>query len=298
MTRLGQLAVFLCLCVPGYCSAVLPVESRQQLVRVVESTSVSLADRVSAAEKLSAIQLPGERKLVKVMQESSQDLQRVLALQLAKSPQGAAALLASIEQGKASSRLLEQAAIRSALEKTRLPGLEERLEKMTENLQAVDEEVALLISQRGQGFAKAASSPSRGKMLFQKHCAGCHRVTSEGAKVGPELKGIGARGLDRLLEDLLDPHRNVDPKFRRTTVVTTGGEILSGLLIRDKGTKRLLIDQQGKERKLEVAEIDEAIVSPLSAMPTGLAGHLKPTEFYDLMAYLLSLRGTTSPTQK
>ena len=298
MTLLGKLAALLCFCTFAYCHAAPPVEGRQQLIGVVESTGKSLKDRIAAAEKLSAIKLPAELKLVKVMQEASQDLQRVLALQLAKSPQGAAVLLASIEQGKASSRLLEQTAIRSALERARLPGLKKRLEEMTENLQAVDEEVPPLISQRRQGFVKAASSSARGKMLFQKHCVGCHRVTSEGAKVGPELKGIGHRGLDRLLEDLLDPHCNVDPNFRRTTVVTTGGEILSGLLIRGKGTKRLLIDQQGKERKLDVAEIDEAIVSPLSAMPTGLAGHLKATEFYDLMAYLLSLRATASPPQK
>ena len=109
-------------------------------------------------------------------------------------------------------------------------------------------------------------------MLFQKHCAGCHRVTSDGARVGPDLKGVGRRGFDRLLEDLLDPHRNVDPNFRRTTVVTTGGEILSGLLIQGKGSARLLIDQQGKEVKLDKTEIDEAIVSPYRRCLRGWLG--------------------------
>ena len=298
MTRLGKLVLLLYLCVPGNCQATPPVEARQDLVRLLQSTEEPLSRRIAAAEKLSNIRLPGEAILVKVMEESSQDLQRALALQLAQSPQGAEALLKSIEQGKASPRLLEQASIRDVLQEARVPGLKQRREKLTENLLAVDEEVAPLIRQRGQGFLSVNSSPARGKMLFQKHCAGCHRVTSDGARVGPDLKGVGRRGVDRLLEDLLDPHRNVDPNFRRTTVVTTGGEILSGLLIEGKESARLLIDQQGKEVKLDKTEIDEAIVSRLSAMPTGLAGHLKPAEFYDLMAYLLSLRASASPPQK
>ncbi|MFP6575947.1 MAG: c-type cytochrome, partial [Pirellulaceae bacterium] len=223
---------------------------------------------------------------------------RLMARQLAASPSGAEALLKSIEQGKASARLLRQAAIRYSLQEAKVPGLKHRLEKLTDNLQSLDEKIAPLIRQRRQGFVVATTSQSRGKVLFQKHCAGCHRVTSDGAKIGPDLKAIGHRGLDRLLEDLLDPHRNVDPKFRRTTVVTTGGEILSGLLVRGKGTQRLLIDQQGKEVVLDEKEIDEAIVSPLSAMPSGLGGHLKAAEFHDLMAYLLSLQAIASPPQK
>ena len=298
MMYLGKLVLLLSLCVSGYCQGAPPVEARQELVRLLQSTEEPLSRRIAAAEKLTTIRLPGEAILVKVMEESSQNLQRVLALQLVQSPQGAEVLLKSIEQGKASPRLLEQASIRDALQAARVAGLKQRREKLTENLLAADEEVAPLIRQRGQGFLSANSSPSRGKLLFQKHCAGCHRVTSDGARVGPDLKGVGRRGFDRLLEDLLDPHRNVDPNFRRTTVVTTGGEILSGLLIQGKGSARLLIDQQGKEVKLDKTEIDEAIVSPLSAMPTGLAGHLKPAEFYDLMAYLLSLRARASPPQK
>ena len=298
MTRIGKLAFLLYLFASGNCQAAPPVEARQQLVRLLQSTGEPLARRIAAAEKLSTIRLPAETILVAVMEESSQDLQRVLARQLAQSPRGAEALLKSIEQGMASARLLRQAAIRDTLQEGKVSGRKQRLEKLTENLQAVDEEIAPLIKDRGQGFLAATTTPSRGKLLFKKHCAGCHRVTSDGAKVGPDLKAIGRRGLDRLLEDLLDPHRNVDPNFRRTTVVTTGGEILSGLLIRGKGTARLLIDQQGKEVALDEKEIDEAIVSPLSAMPTGLAGHLKTAEFYDLMAYLLTLQVAVSPPQK
>ena len=301
MTSIGRLAFLFCLLSTANCLAGQPAPlqvSRQQLIRILQSPTEPLDRRIAALKTLSRTKLPGKAILVKLMEESSQELQRVLARQLAASPNGAEALLKSVEQGKTSARLLRQAEIRGTLQEAKVPGLKQRLEKLTENLQSLDEEIAPLIRQRRQGFLAATTSQSRGKVLFQKHCAGCHRVTSDGARVGPELKAIGRRGLDRLLEDLLDPHRNVDPNFRRTTVVTTGGEILSGLLVRSKGTQRLLIDQQGKEVVLDEKEIDEAIVSPLSAMPTGLAGHLKAAEFYDVMAYLLSLQAITSPPQK
>ena len=301
MTSIGKLVFLFCLLLTWSCQAgqlAPPQGSRQQLIRILQSPKEPLDRRIAAAKTLSRTNLPGEAILVKVMEESCQDLQRVMARQLAASPSGVEALLKSIEQGKASARLLRQAAIRDSLQEAKVPGLKQRLDKLTENLQSLDEEISPLIRERRQGFVAATTSQSRGRILFQKHCAGCHRVTSDGAKIGPDLKAIGRRGLERLLEDLLDPHRNVDPSFRRTTVVTTGGEILSGLLVRGKGTQRLLVDQQGKEVVLDEKKIDEAIVSPLSAMPTGLAGHLKAAEFHDLMAYLLALQATASPPQK
>ena len=159
MTRIGKLAFLLYLFASGNCQAAPPGEARQQLVRLLQSTKEPLTRRIAAAEKLSTIRLPGETILVKVMEESSQDLQRVLARQLALSPRGAEILLKSIEQGKASPRLLEQAPIRDALQQARVPGLGQRREKLLENLLAADEEIAPLIRERGQGFLAATTTP-------------------------------------------------------------------------------------------------------------------------------------------
>ena len=76
MMYLGKLVLLLSLCVSGYCQGAPPVEARQELVRLLQSTEEPLSRRIAAAEKLTTIRLPGEAILVKVMEESSQNLQR------------------------------------------------------------------------------------------------------------------------------------------------------------------------------------------------------------------------------
>ena len=51
----------------------------------------------------------------------------------------------------------------------------------------------------------------KGHEVFTKTCAICHQIGGQGAVIGPQLDGVGARGLDRILEDVIDPNRNVDP---------------------------------------------------------------------------------------
>ena len=58
----------------------------------------------------------------------------------------------------------------------------------------------------------------RGQVAFKKHCSSCHRVGAEGALIGPQLDGIGNRGLERVLEDVLDPNRNIDAAFHTTVL--------------------------------------------------------------------------------
>ena len=94
---------------------------------------------------------------------------------------------------------------------------------------------------------------------FKKNCASCHRIGDEGARIGPTLDGIGVRGVDRLLEDMLDPNRNVDQAFRTTQIVTTAGTIVSGLVLREEGEIVVLADAQGKEVRVPSAEIDQRI---------------------------------------
>jgi putative heme-binding domain-containing protein len=109
-------------------------------------------------------------------------------------------------------------------------------------------------------------------------------------KIGPELDGIGNRGLERLLEDVVDPNRNVDQAFRSTLLTTIDGRALAGLALREEGQVLVLADAQGKEQRVPLAEISERGVSPLSPMPANAIELVKEAEFYHLLGYLLSQR--------
>ena len=71
-------------------------------------------------------------------------------------------------------------------------------------------------------------------------------MSGKGAKIGPQLDGIGIRGLERLLEDTLDPSRNVDQAFRTTILNLKSGQVVSGLLLKEEGEVLVLADAAGK----------------------------------------------------
>ena len=105
--------------------------------------------------------------------------------------------------------------------------------------------------------------------------------------IGPQLDGVGVRGAERLLEDILDPSRNVDAAFRVTIITTTDGQVITGLKLREEGQTIVLADNQGKERRVELSQIYEQRQSTLSLMPTNVTDPLNEEESRDLLGYLL-----------
>jgi putative heme-binding domain-containing protein len=102
---------------------------------------------------------------------------------------------------------------------------------------------------------------------------------------------VGIRGVERLLEDVLDPSRNVDQAFRTTQVVTADGRNLIGLALREEGSILVLGDAQGKEVRVPLDEIEERVISPLSVMPANVPDLVSEADFVHLLGYLLSQRG-------
>jgi putative heme-binding domain-containing protein len=129
-----------------------------------------------------------------------------------------------------------------------------------------------------------------GAVIFKNNCGNCHQLGGEGAKVGPQLDGIGNRGLDRLLEDILDPSRNVDQAMRSTTLYLKDTRTVSGLLLREEGAVIVMADAQGKEVRVPKADVEDRKVSLLSPMPANLPEVIQEKDFHDLMAFLLQQR--------
>jgi putative heme-binding domain-containing protein len=151
------------------------------------------------------------------------------------------------------------------------------------------------MDRRRAGFRSKSHRPESGVAVFEKNCAICHQVGGKGAKVGPQLDGIGSRGLDRLVEDIIDPNRNVDQTFRVTVLALKNGRVVSGLLLREEGEVLVLADAQGKEVRVPKSSVEERQTSPLSPMPANHAEQIAEDDFYRLMAYLLSKREATNP---
>jgi putative heme-binding domain-containing protein len=261
------------------------------LAAVLENAAEPLPLREQLAGLLAGINQPAALdSLIKTLPTAPAKLEATIANGLAGSKQGAEKLLEAVAAGKASPRLLLDPAIAGRLEQTKLPDLHDRVAKLTKGLPSADAQVAKLIESRKNAFLKGKPDSARGQMVFETNCAACHQIANKGSKIGPQLDGIGIRGLDRLLEDVLDPSRNVDQAFRTTSLLLTDGKVVSGLFLREDGEVLVLADQKGKEVRVEKKQVDQKTTLQLSPMPANFGQEISEADLVNLMGYLLEQR--------
>ncbi len=269
-----------------------PGKAIPPLAKTLLSESESITIREQIANALAGTNHPAAfASLVKGLQNAPARLQTTIALGMSGSAQGGDQLLKAIEAGKASPRLLQDRAIELRLKSVKIANVKDRLKKLTQNLPPADQKALELIAKKRDSFASFKADPALGQKVFQKTCANCHQIATLGAKIGPQLDGIGIRGVERLLEDILDPNRNVDQAFRTTQIVTKAGQTINGLFLREEGNIVILADNLGKDLRIDKATIDERSISPLSPMPANFAETISAADFNHLLAYLLAQRG-------
>jgi putative heme-binding domain-containing protein len=256
---------------------------------ILADAAEPIAIRQKAADALGKINSDRGRQLLnRPLSTAPAPVANVIAQQLAHSRRGANLLIAAVESGQASARLLQDAVVEQRLGSLRIRGIDQAATRLTKGLPPEEGRLARLIFQRRAGFAKADVDSRQGALVFEKHCHACHQIGGKGNKVGPSLDGIGLRGLDRLLEDVLDPHRNVAGDFRSSVVVLKNGRVLTGLVLSDAGSTIVLVDAEGKHQRIAAADIDSRRRSPLSPMPANVADKIPESDFYRLIGYLLS----------
>ena len=212
---------------------------------------------------------------------------------LAASTTGANALLEAVAKGSVPPRLLQERAVRDRLSAGKPQEVVARLQSLTKDLPPADRERDRLISRRRSAYASSKATAIDGERVFQKNCIVCHQIEGKGALVGPQLTGIGNRGLERLCEDILDPNRNVDVSFRTTVLTLADGDIISGLFRREEGEQLVLADALGKEFNVAKKDVKERAQTESSLMPDNFGDAITPDEFNALLAYLLSNRGSS-----
>jgi putative heme-binding domain-containing protein len=229
--------------------------------------------------------------LSEALRTGAAELQIAVAVALAGNAHGASLLLDNISTGKAPVRVLvdRQVAERLAAQ----PSLQDRVTALTKNLPPVSAEREALIRERLAGFSSTAlpaDAVSKGAAQFAISCAVCHRLGGQGALVGPQLDGVGVRGPARLLEDILDPNRNVDHAFRQSVLTMHDGQFLLGMIRREEGESLILADMTGKENTIAKATIKTRADSTTSLMPDIFSQTMSVEQMNYLLAYLLSQR--------
>jgi putative heme-binding domain-containing protein len=211
--------------------------------------------------------------------------QTELARVISSTEPGSVRLLDAIEEGSASSFLLRDSLIRQNLGETN-----PRLVALTKNLPDESAELSKLLQERRVGFPKAKRSIENGRIVFQTYCVACHSIDGGGGNIGPSLDGAYVRGFERLLEDILEPNRNVDPAFTLTTLRTRGGQNISGIGARSEAGQIILMDAAGTTHTIAEAEVTEKTNSHLSLMPAGLGTLIPQDDLFNLVEFLSANR--------
>jgi len=263
----------------------------KEAAKILANPSEPIAMREKVAQGLGSLGTPAAyAELLGVIEKAPARLQTVVAAALAAKAEGAEHLLKAVAAGKASGRLLQDRAVSTKIVESKLPKAADRIAELTKGLPNQDQKMAELMGKRKAGFAKFKPDAKLGAMVFKTNCANCHQLANEGAKIGPQLDGIGVRGLDRMLEDMLDPSRNVDQAFRTTVLNLKDNRTVSGLFLKEEGQLLVLADSLGKEVRIAKNDVDERRTSLLSPMPANLVETIKEEDFYHLMAFLLQQR--------
>ena len=274
-----------------------PDATRNALVECVGDPALAPdLGQLIAQEAVRADGIVSDEVLARVFKSVPTRLQTALAGALAQSRDGGNRLLALVEAGTVSGRVLQHPGLRDKLLAAQPEGAAERVDKLTAALPPIHDETQKLIDARRARFDRAKASVEKGREVFTKNCAGCHQVAGKGALVGPQLDGVGKRGIERVIEDVLDPNRNVDPAFMSTLYALTDGRVVSGLFRRKEGQNLIVADQTGKELVIAAGDVDEQRNTRLSPMPADFGAVIPEGEFLDLMSFLLD--GTGEPAAK
>lgn len=197
-------------------------------------------------------------------------------------------LVARMEDGRAPVGLLQDRRLRSALETAADAETRTRLAALAGRLPDTDPAEQRLIEERIAAYRDAAGEAQRGREVFRAACAPCHQVRGEGGLVGPQLTGIGTRGIERLCEDILAPNRNVDVAFRSTRIELTDGETVTGLFRRQEGELLVLANAGGTEFTVAQSDVARRQETEISVMPSNFGEALSAEDFRHLLAFLLA----------
>jgi len=135
-----------------------------------------------------------------------------------------------------------------------------------------------------------AGDVGRGRTVFTRNCAGCHRIGAVGVNVGPDISDSRTQKPEQYLVHILDPNRVIDANSFAYTAVLADGRALTGLVVAEAGGAVTLRQQDGKETTLGRDEIDSLTNGGVSLMPVGLERMITVPEMADLIAFIKGWR--------
>jgi len=275
-------------------------ESLQKLITATDTAPSVRQAAITALVKIN-ISLASSAAAKALSQASNGDMASLLLPPILTSTIGGETLAAALEKENLQAKPARF--IASALSSSgRLDlKLSEILNK-AQGLTNVAPEYDAAFVQRLAAEVRASGDPAKGKEVFllpQATCVACHKVEGVATAVGilgPDLSTVGA-GLptDIVIDSILWPARQLKEGYISISITTKDNQVFSGyedrveggvLYLRDAATlKTIPIKEANIAKKDEIGTI----------MPPGLTNSFSREQLRNLVAYMVSLKGSAPP---
>jgi putative heme-binding domain-containing protein len=104
------------------------------------------------------------------------------------------------------------------------------------------------------------------------------------------LTAIKDRGNETILLNILDPNREVQPRYLSYLLVTDSGRSITGMIVAESANSITLRRVDGTSETVLRVNVEELRSTGLSFMPEGLEKQVDHQGMADLLAYFNSIR--------
>ena len=132
-----------------------------------------------------------------------------------------------------------------------------------------------------------AYSAQAGAAHFKKLCAACHQPNQQNESIAPKLAGTGSKGVEYIVENVVDPNAVIGRDYLARVIVTSDGRVISGLIEKETDSA-LTVRTPTDSVVIAKADVEETAISDNSFMPTDLLKTLNERERIELFKFLMT----------
>lgn len=175
----------------------------------------------------------------------------------------------------------------ASLQQIKTPEIQERVKKLIAANAPADRSKVLA---EYQAALTHEHDPLRGRELFAKNCAQCHKIGDIGVEVAPNISDSRVKTQEQLLVDILDPNRAVDNNYFSYTLIETSGKVSTGIISSETSSSVTLKQPEGKTITIPRSEIEELKPNGMSLMPVGFEKQLTVAQLADVISFVKNWR--------
>jgi putative heme-binding domain-containing protein len=149
-----------------------------------------------------------------------------------------------------------------------------------------------------------AGDVEAGRRIFfgKAECVRCHMLEGSGGLLAPDLSNVaGERKLSAIRDALTKTRPFPTRGFKPVRITTTRGQVARGVVKNENNFSVQLLDDSGRLRLFDLAEISSLEPEPALEMPRDYNKRLSASEFQNLLAFLTRLgegQATTTRRQR